>query len=266
MDDLNTLLEERVADVPVGAPPIDAMRAAVRRRRSRMTVLGAVAAVAAIAAGGVVWQQLDAPDAQPPVASDPPADTPPDGYRYVGIGTAVIAVPEDWGTNDTECGTPMSDTVVIDQGVICMALIPRPASVESVEIAASRIMPPGAETWSTFELDGQPALRSPVKQSRASVFIPGLRALFTAESSSADADATVERLLDGITILQDHTTVPGYALLERDAYLAQLQELGLAAEVVVEGRKVGKGFVLATDPAVGSVVSPGDTVTVTVSK
>ncbi|GAA4374313.1 PASTA domain-containing protein [Nocardioides caricicola] len=268
MDDLNTLLEERVADLPVGAPPIDAMRAAVRRRRSRMTVLGAAAAVVVVTAGVVALDAFDStPDPKPPVASDPPVatDAPPAGYRYVGIGNAVIAVPEDWGTNDTECGTPMSDTVVIDQGVICMALIPRPASVESVEIAASRIMPPGAETWSTFELDGQPALRSPVKQSRASVFIPGLRALFTAESSSADADATVERLLDGITILQGHTTVPGYALLERDAYLAQLQELGLAAEVVVEDRKVGKGFVLATDPAVGSVVSPGDTITVTVS-
>src|SRR6478735_1435860 len=116
---LSNRLEDRVADVPVGAPPIDAMRAAVRRRRNRMTVVGAAAAA------------------------------------------AVIAVPESWGTNDTKCGTPQEDTVVIDQGYICQALIPRPVNVESVTVRWSDA-PEGSEDWTEFEVDGFPALRSPV--------------------------------------------------------------------------------------------------------
>lgn len=252
---LNALLEERVADVPVGAPPIDAMRAAVRRRRTRMTVLGAAAAVVVIAAGGVAWQQVGEADPQLPVASDPLADpdAPPEGYRYVGIGTAVIAVPEAWGTNEIQCGTPQKDTVVIDQGVTCLALVSRPADVESVRVArALGGLPPDVGEVTTA--DGIAS---------GSVILDGV--LFTAESSSVDGTAIVEDLLAGVATLEDHVTVPGFALLEQDAYVAQLQELGLAAEVVVENRRAGKGFVLATDPAVGSVVAPGDTVTVTVS-
>ncbi|WP_243059601.1 PASTA domain-containing protein [Nocardioides sp. SR21] len=271
MDDLNTLLEERVADIPVGAPPIDAMRSAVRRRRSRMTALGAAAAVAVIAAGGVAWQQLDEPAARPPVASDPPADpdAPPEGSRYVGYGPAVIAVPEAWGTNDTECGTPQEDTVVIDQGAICLALIPRPADVESVEVRPGETFE-DTSAWTSAEIDGEEALRSPVETAdgltSGSVYLPELGVTFVAQSSSADGEAIVENLLAGVTILEEHTTVPGFALLEVDAYAAELQELGLAVEIVTDEGRTKGGWVLSTDPAVGSVVAPGDTITVTVAR
>lgn len=279
MDDLNTLLEERVADVPVGAPPIGAMRSAVRRRRSRMTVLGAAAAVAVIAAGGVAWQQVGASDPQPPVASDPPADpdAPPEGHRYVGIGSAVIAVPEAWGTNETECGTPQQDTVVIDQGAICLAMVPRPADVDSVRIEPHY---EGADysTWVERDIDGEPALWSPVSTeggvTSGSVYVPSQKATFVAESSSADAQVVVNDLLTSIVILQEHVTVPAFSDLlydldpasAIDSYTQLLQELGLTVEVVEEKSPMNPGDVLSSDPAVGSVVAPGDTVRVTVAR
>ncbi len=266
-------LEARVADVPVGAPPLDAMRTAVRRRRSRVTVLAAAVAVAALGTGAAVWQAAD-PDPQPPVASETPdIDLPPAGHRYVGVGAAVIAVPDAWGTNEMECATPVQDTVLIDLGMMCMMDVPRPADVESVEVRSST-MPDTAEVWAPFEVDGELALRSPILTSSgmetvtsASVFLTDSGVLFTAESSSPDSESIVTELLEGITLLEEHTTVPGYNGVDLDSYLQRLQELGLTVEVVEKTKPMWEdGTVLAIEPAAGTVVAPGDTVTVTVAR
>ena len=280
MDQLSTLLEKRVADVPVGPPPIDAMRAAVRRRRNRTAVLASAAAVVVIAAGAVGWQAAGFdPDLRPPVASEPPTnpDVPPAGHRFVGVGAAVIAVPESWGTNETECGTPQADTVVIDQGAICAADVPRPASVDSIE-ARAPLDGEDFSGWTEGEVDGAAVLRSPVESeggvTTAAAYVPAQAAVFVAESSSADAAEVVNDLLAGIAILQEHATVPvfndlSYDLDPRpavDSYAERLRELGLAVEVVRENSPMSSGDVLAADPAVGSVVASGDTVTVTVAR
>lgn len=271
-------LEERVADVPVGVVPIDAMRTTARRRRGRLAVLAAAAAVAVISAGAVAWQTIDT-DPATPVATDPPADpdAPPAGHRYVGIGSAVIAVPEDWGTNETECGTPVEDTVMIDVGMTCLALIPRPADVESVEV---RPLYPEENVagWTEDEIDGEQALWSPVLVDRGiasgSIYLPKQGVVFVAQSSSAQPKAVVSDLLAGVTILEEHFTVPGYQHLAYDedpasaveTYTEGLRQLGLAVGVVEEASELESGTVIATEPAVGSVVAPGDTVRVTVAR
>lgn len=271
-------LDARAADVPVGAPPVDAMRAAVRRRRSRASVLVAAAAVVAIAVGMSAWQidRDSKSDVQVGVGPVPEVDVPPAGHRYVGIGTAVVAVPEEWGINKTTCGTPVKDTVLIDQGVICLMLVPRPADVDSVRVEPYY---EGADfsTWVERDLiDGEPALWSPVTTAggvtSGSVYVPSQKATFVAESSSADAQIVVNDLLTSIVLLQDHITVPGFqglAYASRpnvDIYTDLLQQLGLSVEVVERKSQVAEGTVLATDPAVGSVVAPGDTVRVTVAR
>lgn len=279
---LKERLEDRAADVPVGAPPIDAMRAAVRRRRGRTAVLAAAAAVAVIAAGSVGWQLADR-DSQTPVVTDPPVvtDVPPEGFRYVGIGRAVIAVPNAWGTNETECGTPQSDTVIVDVGAICLALVPRPDGVESIEVR------PPYETmdiggWTPFEIAGQPALRAPDSDrgdfgsnqfAQGTVYLPEQDAMFVVESSSPDGAAIVDRLLDGIDVLAEHVTVPGFQDLaaERgpdsmaERYEHRLERAGLTIEVVQEPSQLPEGTVLETTPAVGTVVAPGARIRVTVS-
>lgn len=277
---LSDRLEGRVADLPVGAPPLDAMRAAVRRRRSRVMVVAAAVTVAALGTGAAVWRAAD-PDPRPPVASETPdIDVPPAGHRYVGVGSAVIAVPDDWGTNETECGTPMEDTVVIDQGAICMALVPRPADVESVEVRPLNSDIDDFRSWTETEIDGERAYRSPVESEGGvafgSVYVPAYVATFVAQSSSADAVAAVEQILDGIAILDEHTTVPVFNDLAfqrgpigtsmADLYMARLEELGLAVEVAEKASPMEPGTVLATDPAVGTVVAPGDTISVTVAR
>ena len=272
---LSDRLEDRVADLPVGAPPLDAMRSAVRRRRSRLTVLGA-AAVVVLVAGGLVIQAADtSPDPRPPVVADPPAevDEPPAGHRYVGIGAAVVAVPDEWGTNETECGTPQEDTVIIDQGVICLALFPRPKNVDSVDV---RPYYDGLDLddWVERDVDGERVLWSPVSTEggvvTASVYVPSQQVTFVAASSSAGAEEVVESLRGSVAILENHTTLPGFQLdgivprLER--YRVELERLGLSIEVNEKSSQLDVGTVLATDPAVGSVVTPGDTVRVTVAR
>jgi len=275
-------LEERATEIPVGPPPVALMRARARRhRQGRVAILASAAAVAAIA-GGLAWQGGGGADdgSRTPNASDAPADpdTPADGFRYVGIGDVVAAVPQDWATNKTDCGTPQADTVVIDQGVTCLALVPRPADVDSLAIQPTF---DGLDTagWTRIEVAGQEALRSPVSRQdgvvRQTVVVPDRDVSFVAESSSADGASVVADLLDGITLLREHTTVPAFQDLGYDAdpapmvdaYVDRLAELGVAAEVAQRnGRGLDAGTVLGTDPAVGSVVAPGDTVRVVVAR
>lgn len=274
-------LEARAAEVPVGPPPMTLIRTRARRhRRGRAVVLASAAAVAVVAAG-LAWPGGWGWDAgsRSPIASAPAdPDTPPDGYRYVGVGAVVAAVPQDWATNKTECGTPQRDTVVIDQGVICLALVPRPAGVDSLTIQSSYgVGDTGG--WAEDEVGGEPALRSPVTRQdgvvRQTVLVPSVETLFVAESSSADGAEVVGSLLDGLAVLSEHTTVPAFQDLafQRggmpmvDAYVDRLAEVGLAAEVIRrDGRGLDDGTVLGTDPAVGSVIAPDDVVRVVAAR
>ncbi len=275
-------LEERAAEVPVGPPPIGLMRTRARRRRQgRVAVLASAAAVAAIAAG-LAWPGTGGAggDSRTPVASEAPGDPdlPPDGYRYVGVGDVVAAVPERWGTNQVDCGTPVADTVVIDQGVTCLALVPRPADVDSLTIRSSFGVGDTAG-WTDVEVGGEPALLSPVQVqgdvTRQTVLVPSAQTLFEAESSSADAATVVSRLLDSLTLLRDHTTVPGFQDLAfqrggrpmMDDYVDRLSRLGLTAKISERnGNGFGSGTVLEVAPGVGSVVAPGDVVRVVAAR
>ena len=277
-------LEEHAAEVPVGPPPLASMRTRARRQRQgRVAVLASVAVVAAIGVG-VAWPGGwgPGPDSPTTVASEGAADpdTPPDGYRYVGAGSVVAAVPESWGTNKTNCGTPVKDTVVIDQGVTCLMLVERPADVDSLTVNPQGKLELDTSGWLEAEVGGEPALRSPVSRLddgtvRQSVILPGADVSFVAESSSADGEAVVDSLLDSLTVLRDHTTVPVFQDLGydqdpapmSDSYVARLAELGLSSDVVTrDGGGLDAGTVLEVTPAVGTVVAPGDTVRVVTAR
>ena len=95
------------------APPVGPMLAEAdrRRRRRRDTIGGAVLAVVATLglADTVTAVVNPGPEAWP-------ATSPPDGMRFVGIGRAVIAVPNGWANDAIRCGQPVRDTVVLDPG------------------------------------------------------------------------------------------------------------------------------------------------------
>ncbi|GEP40361.1 hypothetical protein NPS01_40240 [Nocardioides psychrotolerans] len=287
-DNLTEILERSVADVGVGPPPLAALhRTARRRRRSGAAGLAAAAAVALVAGGVALWPAGDVADTREPApaASDspapqpePPDDLSPAGTRWAGIGQAVIAIPDSWGTNATGCGTPSRDTVVVDEGVIPLCLIPFPADTTSVTIRERNAVDE-IDGWTPVEVDGEAALRSPTSSGRgfggrlygASVYLPERDVMFAAQSSvSAQA---VTDVLAGISILDMLVAVPGFSSANYDGeqrkagenYVRTLTEAGLRAKVVVKPSRSTPGFVWGASPRPGTVVEPGSTVTVTVT-
>lgn len=276
-------LEERAAEIPVGPPPVGLMRARARRhRQGRVAVLASAAAVAAIAAG-LAWQGTGGADdgSRTPIASEGPSDPdlPPDGYQYVGVGDVVAAVPQGWTRNETNCGTPTADTVIIDPGPTCLMLVPRPADVDSLTINPV-LVDVDTNGYAEAAVGDEVALRSPIRRLDdgtfwQSVILPDANVSFVAESSSADGKAVVGDLLDHLTVLREHTTVPGFQDLGLesgsgrmvDAYVRRLQDLGLQAEVTTgKGGGLDAGTVLEVTPSVGSVVAPGDTIRVVAAR
>lgn len=274
-------LEERAAEIPVGPPPIGLMRSRARRRRQgRVAVLASAAAVAAIAAG-LTWQGSGTDDdSQTPLASEGPGDLDSlaDGYTYVGAGDVVAAVPQGWTRNETNCGTPTADTVIIDPGPTCLMLVPRPADVDSLTVFGGS---DAGDTrgWDRVEVSGEPALRSQITDNDGtliqSLLVSGAHVMFVAESSSPDGADVIDGILDSVTLLRDHTTVPGFQDLafERgpdqmvDGYVDRLTRLGLSAEVHERNANgFGSGTVLEVTPSVGSVVAPGDTIRVVAAR
>lgn len=290
---LSKQLERAGERVPVGAPPIAEMLAGAARRR-RPRTLAAMFATAAVVVGVIGGTALlfpadDIGDPRPSAASPtgvtPPSvaetsgsKTPP-GTRLVGLGHAAIAVPAEWVTNMTRCGVPKADTVVIDVGAILACGTSRPRGVESVELwqGAPRFDFTSDET---FEIDGLPAERQHTtcgpggfgsgRVCDGTIYLPSLGVSFRAESSTSRAE--VDRILSWIRIVPDRVGVPGFQgiTLNRQggaqaAYVKALQQLGLAAEIETE--KVpgsDPGIVLDVSPTPGTMVSPGELITVTV--
>lgn len=285
-DNLTDLLEARAADVTVGPPPLAEMhRHAVRRRRSYVAALAAAAAVVVTVGAVAVWPDGSGSGRDStPTASDSPSpspspEVPPAGFRWVGMGRAVIAVPDSWATNDIRCGTPQSNTVVVDVSVIETCATAYPADTSSVWLRERQPVDEIA-TWTPVEVDGEEALRSPDERLvgygdspifRASVYLPGRDVVFAA--SSTVSQEVVDEVLSRVTILDTLVAVPGISPANYgptpqskagETYVRMVREAGLVAEVVTEQGPL-PGFVLDVSPAPGTVVEPGAVVTVTVA-
>jgi hypothetical protein len=214
------------------------------------------------------------------VTSPAPA---PIATRLVGFGHAAIAVPKSWGTNQSSCGTPLTDTVLIDDSsafLDCLRF--RPSGVESVQLGYGRA-PAGFRADETFEVDGVRAERQRTACSTSNyfksntttcvgtVFIPSLQVWFRADSSTS-ADE-VGRILDRIAIVTDQTGVPSYLSVAGPVqgplaanYAPLLEKAGLTARYVTK-KSPGypAGLLLRLSPAAGTMLKPGATVTVTVT-
>lgn len=274
---LTDLLEHTADQTPVGPPPLDSLYAGASRRRHRRTAgLVAAVAVAAVIGGSTL---LTSRGRTASVTTSTPAPV----MRMVGFGHAAIAVPADWPTNKSQCGTPKQDTVLIDDPsamLFCGAF--RPAEVESVELYYGR---PRAEFRAdeTFEIGGVRAERQRTTCSISNypkantttcggtVSIPSLKVWFRAESSTSAAE--VDRMLARIAIVPDRTGVPSVQALRVDlngpkgtAYAGVLRQLGLKTQFhTVKSPSYPAGLVLRVSPAPGTMLKPGAIVTVTVT-
>lgn len=279
-----TELLERAADrTAVGPAPLAAMRAGAARRRRRRalaaTALGGAAIVAVIGGTALVTTPGVGPqEPRPPAASGGPTLAPA-GTRLVGLGHVAIAVPEEWGTNQTQCGTPQKDTVVINVGVIETCAIGRPETVESVEIVQGE---PRFDfrVDSTIEIDGEEAQRQRTTCSRdtfggvrvcsGTVYFPAHGTWFRAESSTSPDE--VDRILEQIRVDSERVGVPAFQPLavqtqgrSGDKYAARLTELGFDVEVQTRKIAAGKpGYVLDASPTPGTMLPPGSSITITV--
>jgi hypothetical protein len=278
---LTDLLESRAADVPVGPPPLAEIHRGARRRRSYGVLVVAAAAAATI---GVValWPGPSDPGRDStPVATDAPSpDVPPAGFRWVGMDGVAVAVPREWGTNATRCGTPMRDTAIVDVGAVDACIQTYPAGVTAVTVRGPNDLDE-LLAWQPLEVDGEPALRS---ASSGSETYDG-REVFTArvhlteqdvvfEAWATAAQEAVDEVLSQIVVLDSLVAVPGISPANNrrdqtragERYVRALQEAGLVAEVVPERtRDIPPGFVLEASPAPGTVVEPGSVVTVRVT-
>jgi len=104
------------------------------------------------------------------------------------------------------------------------------------------------------------------------VFVPSERTLVAIESGNK---AVAQGLLDSISISPAQVAVPNYEYVDAGMhqgrathrYLAQLHALGLTHRIAeVWGSVWPHGYVLSVSPAVGTVLRPGDKVTVSVAK
>ena len=242
-----------------------------RRRALGVTTI-AMVVVAATGGGAAVFAQDSRAMVVAPADGGAPADT-----RLVGLGRAAIAVPGGWGTNKARCGTPQEDTIVIDVWVVANCLVGRPAGVESVELRPGT--PRFAHDASALEIDGVAAERQATTCKAAyedttvcsgAVRIPSEGVTFLAESSTGLAD--VDRILGWIRIVPGRVAVPGYQRISMEeqsgagaAYVRALKKAGLTARIRTEKRAaVDPGFLLGVSPAPGTMMRPGDVVTVTV--
>jgi PASTA domain len=285
---LSDILERAGERIPSGTPPLQQMfHDADRTRRGRLTrwaaavAVGGVVAVAAAVMGGPALL----PAAAPPSSSSPSSPTPSDDLtvtlgpasRLVGIGHAAIAVPGTWATNALRCGTATENTVVVDVTAIdlCQWNAPKSYDVVWVERGVNEAMFNPVEEISIDGVAAQSSgvqcagWSSPAVECSATVYIPSADASFRI---SAFKEARVKQMLTWIHVLDNVVAVPGFRDANDDHqkddagkhYRAELEAAGLAVEVVTQSRPgLPAGYVLDVSPQPGTMLEPGDTVTVT---
>ncbi|MFF0264903.1 PASTA domain-containing protein [Kribbella sp. NPDC004536] len=223
-----------------------------------VTVVAVIGVTNALAAGrGSGTGPLPGPEPAPIV------------MRQVGYGHAAIAVPRVWGTNVSRCGVPRRDTVLIDDPSAAGDCdLPRPEDVSSVELATAP--PVGFRLDDTFMVNGVRAERSWTTCSDddvcwGAVGLPSLKVWFRASSSRSAAE--VDQILSRIAVLRDRVGVPSTQSLDSAAYADQLRRLGLKVEFRTRTSVVSKpGRLVGVSPEPGTVLAPGDAVTLTVIK
>lgn len=272
----------------------------VRRGLVVAATLGAVGA-GTLAAGTVGMVAASAPGHRPSasvgVAADPePAldRRVPQGYRLVGHGRLGLAVPAEWATDATYCGTPTEDTVIDPQGGTCLALIwPPPADVTSVALGsggdAVRVGMSGPvlqrgptrcsvdHTTAVPPVDPSTGERMLVRCS--ATVTDGAESALTVSSTIGDpevAAAAVDRLADAVFLLaDDEVVVPSrfegdwmrFGDDDMTHYRGRLEAAGLEVDVVDVPRPSPDALnFVAVEPAVSTVLPRGATVRLEVAE
>ena len=230
---------------------------------------------------------------------DPAATAGPEDDRWVGSERVVVAVPQWWSTGETRCLKPVEDTVYFDSGAITDCA-DEPSRSEVREASTLAVLDLGmgyAEQLLTrMEPAGEVDGREVVELEGCDDWIPGVcRRVFAVPSEGAmfavtiadAADGDYDRIRDSLRLLPEgRTTVPlattggwtptwGATPPAVDDLVRALERAGLAVQVEEVGPGTGDGAgvvadlrpgsLLDVEPALGSPVAEGGTVTITVA-
>ena len=276
-----------------GPPPIDQLLidgSRKRRRGSIFAVTAVTAAVVVIIATGAVLTREPGSSPQPSSSSPAPSDPIPPNTRLVGVGHAAIAVPRSWSTNQTACGTPTENTVIINVTAVPLCgLFPQPV-VSSVEVS-SRSQQPNYPDFTNAErvnIGGVEAFRSPLHCTHATIrptspgtqpkaahfctqatWMPEESALFIATTPRPNA---TRALMETLHIDPSRAAVPQSNLSGTPAKMvAEFTHNAEALGFHVITRTTPQpgfpsGSILGVSPATGTVLPTGTTLHLTLAK
>lgn len=294
--DLDELMERLGDRTPVGPPPLGAIFDGARcSSRRRLAVVGvAAAAVLAVVGGTALTVGLggsgDGPGKSDDVVAPDERFTPPPGTRLVGIGHVAVAVPETWPLNKARCGTPVTDTVILEIGTARSCLVTHAPASDVVDLSRGMAQEFDASRAESVDVDGRSVLRSPlqcvtsphaeraVPQSgnpelcSTRMYFPDADVTVWLSSSRAQAHERVREMLTWVGWLDDRVAVPSWLFFANQhqeksgqAIRGALSELGLGVQMLTVSRPgMPAGFLLGTDPEAGTMLEPGSVVAVTV--
>ena len=284
-----TLLED-LDQTSVGHVPIEQLVAggrAVKRRKRRAAMAGAIAATALVVGGGTIaGQALTGSSNRPnndPVAADAskdPArrdDRALGDTRLVGIGEVAITVPTEWASNAASCNTPVRDTYYYPYPQDCVHI--EHGRVSSVAIADGPFAEAGIGLdglrpagqlggYDVVESEAICELRDPGSCTQTFA-ISDLDAYFHVTVDTEDGgEATLATIRDSLTVLAvEQTVIPFVPYGDPEKVVNALNTAGFT--VITESDTCPPNAscldgVTTVEPAVGTVVATGSTVTVTV--
>jgi hypothetical protein len=159
-----------------------------------------------------------------PVAGE--AAARPGITRLVGLGPVGVAVPGAWGTNQTTCGMPHTDTVLIDipgPQTGC-AMVGRPDGVETVRLYRGRPVEPWARVRAVA-VRGTKAVRYGTACGHgvcsAVLYFP--RHDVSVEVDSSTDAAEVDRVLGRVRVLRGRVGLPVGHYHRKATYLRMLK-------------------------------------------
>lgn len=271
MTDQTRQLLDRLDQAPVGQPPLPELlragRRAKRRRRGTAILAGGLAAVIVVATG--LWALRGTGLDRASDRGD--AVTAPAGTTLVGIGRAVIAVPDDWTLSTAACPGSATDVYYYPQPTdsICASPVDGAVKISTVAISASKPGDTGpmrrADPVGGYGVvDSGPMCLDSLPPHCGETFgIPSLDAYFIVGSSVLDAERIISGIRSSLTILPEGSAaVPGLVGATEQQASEELARLGLKAQVIALPcpSSVDCTHVASADPAGGAIVAAGSTV------
>lgn len=297
------LLQRSGDRLPVGPPPHDAIATRARRRRNRAAMGTAALLMVVTIVGGAVIQQVATGDSDRPHGGNDLVGADnldvPAGMRLVGMGQVVVAVPAAWSTGETQCLKPVADTVYFESGAITRCTVE--PSTEELRAASSLgisdyerglggpLNPSdpiggwdvleGAVTCEQAAVGNGADATSGTEQCQQAFAVPDENVAFRVKASGEGAQDVIDSIRGSLQILPSSymavplsigqlgfTPQPGEPGRVVREVTSAIERAGLQVKLVEEYRTdLDPGSYLGTNPALGSPIQVGGTVTLIVS-